>query len=85
MSPIPHVIEARHLRNYVLEVTFNDGAVKEIDFSAYAKRGGIFAPLADLAYFKRFFVDLNTICWPNGADVAPERLYEIGTPTTIAA
>lgn len=31
-------------------------------------------------YFKKFFIDLHTICWPNGADVAPDRLYELGKP-----
>ncbi|MEK6582593.1 MAG: hypothetical protein AABZ25_09435 [Nitrospirota bacterium] len=34
--------------------------------------------MKDKKYFKRFFIDLNTLCWPNGADIAPERLYEIG-------
>lgn len=85
MEAIPHVIGARHLGEFVLEVTFANGAVKKVDFEPYAKRGGVFAPLADLTYFKRFFIDLNTVCWPNGADVAPERLYEIGEPLEAAA
>jgi hypothetical protein len=36
----------------------------------------VFGPLRDVEYFKKFFLDLNTLCWPNGADIAPERLYE---------
>lgn len=79
MDVVPHVVEAKHVRDYVLDLTFSDGSIREVDFRPYIDKGGVFAPLRDPGYFRRFFVDLNTVCWPNGADVAPERLYEIGT------
>ena len=85
MSPLPHVIQARHVHQYILELGFSDGALKRVDFEPYVRRGGVFAPLADPEFFQHFFIDLNTVCWPNGADVAPERLYEIGITTHAAA
>ena len=76
MSSIPHIVNAQHRDEYRVEVVFNDGKKGVVDLSKYPEKGGVFAPLSDIEYFKRFFVDLNTLCWPNGADIAPERLYE---------
>ena len=41
-------------------------------------KDAVFEPLRDEAYFKGFQVhpELHTITWPNGADFAPEFLYE---------
>jgi hypothetical protein len=40
--------------------------------------GEVFEPLKDPEYFAKAFVDeeLGTVCWPNGADLSPEWLYE---------
>ena len=78
MYYIPHIIEADYVRDYTIKVKFDDGYVKILNLESYIKRGGVFSELKDKEYFKRFFIDLNTLCWPNGADIAPERLYEIG-------
>ena len=71
------VIEARHVRNYTIWIRFEDGTEGEIDFSKELN-GEVFEPLRDLAYFESFRVnrDTGTIEWPNGADFAPEFLYE---------
>jgi uncharacterized protein DUF2442 len=62
------------VRDYLLEVKFNDGTKKVIDFEPWLT-GPIFRPLESKAYFKRFFIDGPTVAWPNGADIAPETLY----------
>lgn len=72
-----HVREARYLHDYVIWLRFNDGAEGEIDLSGELD-GEVFVPLRDKNAFRRFRVDpeLETIVWENGADLAPEFLYE---------
>ena len=42
----------------------------------------MFEPLKNKNIFMQFRVDdiLKTLVWPNGADIAPYSLYEIGDP-----
>jgi len=75
MQFLPAVIRAEFRGGYKIHLTFNDGFENTVDFSNWID-GPIFAPLEDGAYFQRFFVEGGTITWPNGADVAPETLYE---------
>jgi hypothetical protein len=49
--------------------------IKVVDFKAWL-RGPVFEPLKSPAYFRRFFLDGGTVAWPNGADIAPEALYQ---------
>ena len=72
---LPSVTKANYVRSYLIEIKFNDGTKKVIDFEPWFT-GPIFRPLKSRAYFKRFFIDGPTIAWPNGADIAPETLYE---------
>ena len=70
------VVEARHVRDFVVWVRFEDGTEGEIDLAS-ALQGPVFEPLKNREYFSRVTVaEYGTIAWPNGADVAPETLYE---------
>jgi len=40
--------------------------------------GSAFTPMKDIENFKKFAIVYNTIEWENGADFAPEYLYDIG-------
>ncbi|MDI6793217.1 MAG: DUF2442 domain-containing protein [bacterium] len=74
-----HVTNVVYLEDYKLRLKFNNRAVKDVDLSDELY-GEVFEPLKDIEYFKQIAVnpDTNTIEWPNGADFAPEFLYEIG-------
>ena len=74
-----HVTGVTHLEDYKLRLVFNDGVVKDVDLHDELY-GEVFEPLRDTEFFKQVTVnsDTNTIEWPNGADFAPEFLYEIG-------
>ena len=67
------VVSAKYVRGHQLRIEFSDGAKKTVDFSQWL-HGEVFQPLVDKREFKRFFIDGGTVCWPNGADVAPETL-----------
>src|SRR5204863_5046073 len=69
------VVHAVYRDEFRIQLTFNDGSTETVDFSAWLE-GPIFEPLQDLAYFRRFFIEGGTVSWPNGADIAPETLYE---------
>jgi len=74
-----HITRLRHHPSYELELEFNDGVVKNVDLSKELY-GEMFEPLKDPEFFKRVALnqETGTIEWPNGADFAPEFLYEIG-------
>jgi hypothetical protein len=74
---ILHIKEARYLRDYTLWLRFNDGAEGEVDLTTELD-GEVFEPLQNVDQFRNFKVDpeLQTIVWDNGADMAPEFLYE---------
>ncbi|MBE0425132.1 MAG: DUF2442 domain-containing protein [Nitrospirae bacterium] len=74
---ILHVKEAKYLHDYVIWLRFNDGAEGEVNLKDELY-GEVFEPLKDLEMFKSFRVDpvLETIVWENGADFAPEFLYD---------
>lgn len=71
------VIAVRHVRDFVLWVKFEDGTEGDVDLTS-SLRGPVFALLKDVEYFAQVTVDpeLGTVVWPNGADIAPETLYD---------
>ena len=77
-DPIPRVVEAKYARAFRIWLKFDDGSQGEIDFEAELT-GAIFEPLRDIEEFRRLRVDpdLDTIAWPNGADVCPSYLYDM--------
>ncbi|MBU4272282.1 MAG: DUF2442 domain-containing protein [Planctomycetes bacterium] len=70
------VVMVRYQKDYVFRIRFDDGLEGDVDFAEYLDVGPVFAPLKDLAFFQQACIEGGTIAWPNGADIAPETLYE---------
>lgn len=73
----PEIIDSKYITDYKLWLKFDDGKEGEIDLKDELW-GEVFEPLNDVNYFKTVRLDreLGTICWENGADFAPEFLYD---------
>lgn len=80
MAFLPNVVRAEYDAKFRIRLTFNDGLEATVDFQRWLT-GPVFQPLKQPAYFRKFFVDGGTVAWPNGADVAPETLYEAARAT----
>lgn len=72
-----------YLSDYKLKLTFTDKKTKIVDLKKYKNKGPktVFYPFRDIEFFKSVKLDKHTgtIVWPNGVDLCPDVLYEIGT------
>jgi hypothetical protein len=63
-----------------LRVEFVDGTVGDADLAAFLASpkvaGTVFEPLRDSAVFAQVRVELGAVIWPNGADLAPDAMYD---------
>jgi Protein of unknown function (DUF2442). len=84
MRKLVTVVEASYVSGYRLRLRFSDGVEKTVDFSPWL-RGPVFEPLQHLRAFKKYFLAGGTVCWPNGADIAPETLRDAEDVAASAA
>jgi hypothetical protein len=77
---VPCLSALKYIAAYRLWLQFADGVQGEVDLESELW-GEVFEPLRDQAYFQTGQLDkeLNTIRWANGADFAPEFLYQLVT------
>lgn len=68
------IVKADYIDGYRIELWFNNGKSKVIDFYDLLD-GEVYEPLKNISNFKSFSIRFNTIEWENGADFAPEFLF----------
>ena len=73
---IVHVINVKVVGDYSLALTFADGTSKQVNLRRELY-GEVFEVLRDPKEFAKARLEGWTVAWPNGADFAPEFLYEL--------
>ena len=63
-----------------LRVRFVDGTVGEVDLRSFLGstevQGTIFESLRSEEQFRHVQAELGAVVWPNGADLAPDAMYD---------
>lgn len=75
---IIHVTHVKVVGGFSLELTFDNGVRKRVNLRKELY-GPIFEPLRDPSFFAKAYIDSDsrTVSWPNGADYAPDFLYQL--------
>lgn len=75
---ILQVTNVEYIGDYSLICTFNNGEKRKVDLTPLLEYPA-YEELKDKSKFEQFGLD-ETIFWANGADIAPEYLFENGVP-----
>lgn len=75
--------KVEYFNDYKLKILFSDEKIKIVNIEPIIKTSKrLFQPLKDLDYFKKVSLDDPqypfSICWPNGEDLCPDVLYDMG-------
>jgi hypothetical protein len=73
---MPRVVSVTPLRQFQLHLQFDDGIEETVALGDHLI-GAMFGPLRDWRLFRQVSIDeFGAVCWPNGADLAPDALHE---------
>jgi hypothetical protein len=73
------VVEVKPEPDYRLLVRFRDGLAGHVQLVP-AELSGVLAPLLNVEFFERVFIDSGAVAWPGDIDLAPDAMYaEVAT------
>ena len=71
------ILQIQVLDDFQLQLGFSDGSCGLFDGRSLLQRTGpLLDALRNPAYFGRAFIDAGALCWPNGLELSPTRVYE---------
>jgi hypothetical protein len=68
------VVEVKTEPGYWLFVRFKDGLSGRVQLRREELTGAL-APLLDVQFFERVFIDHGAVAWPGEIDLAPDAMY----------
>lgn len=71
------IIQAQHVQQTTLRLTFSDHSYGDYDLQALiARQTELTIPLSDEHYFKQYFLELGALCWRNGLALSPGHIHQ---------
>lgn len=74
------LVSVRPFEDFRLHVVFADGTAGDVHLRTFiesqAAAGTLFEALRDPGYFLQVRLDTGAVGWPNGADLAPDAMYD---------
>jgi hypothetical protein len=73
------VLFAEFVEKGLIQVEFSNGLSGSFNLRSYLENhsGVLLEQLNDETFAKRCFIDAGALCWPNGLELSPNRLYEL--------
>ena len=68
------VVEVKPEPDYCLFVRFKDGLTGRMRLRPEELTGSL-APLRDVRFFEKVFIDCGAVAWPGEIDLAPDAMY----------
>jgi hypothetical protein len=68
------IVEVTPEPNYHLSVRFKDGLAGRVRLQE-SEMTGVLAPLRDVEFFQRVYIDCGALAWPGDIDLAPDAMY----------
>lgn len=73
----PTAVKAEAQNDFYIKIEFDNGDIKLFDVRPYIK-GSWYGKLSDVEYFQQVKVDGFTVTWPDGQDLCPDEIFELG-------
>jgi Protein of unknown function (DUF2442) len=74
------IVSVRADNDLCLHVVFADGITGDVQLREFVDSptvdGTLFEALREPAYFRQVRLDFGAVTWPNGADLAPDAMYD---------
>ena len=72
-----NITHARQIESFVVDLPFSDGSVGEYDLGPIVRRDTVLTrPLADMKFFRSFFLELGALAWTNGFELSDDALHK---------
>jgi hypothetical protein len=73
------LLTLNYLGSGQFSVKFSDGSEGVFDLNAYLsnRQGALLFPLREDQYAARAFVEAGAMAWPNGLELAPQRILDM--------